>query len=379
MDALCAFATGNGEKLNTDGVDRQKLVALSDRHSVAGIVSYVIHRFGLFENEEIRETLSTRYEKTLSVMLRRSLAAENLSRNFSKLNIPHIPFKGSSVAKYYPVSELRAYSDVDMIVKEKDVATIDSFMKEKGFSRSVADEGIVTCYKKGMEYYEIHTALNIPDDEAMVFSAVWENSELSEGSAYRLNESFHLCYLISHLEKHMRAGGAGIKMYLDIALILRNAENLDFSYIKEKLKESSLYPFFETVLRLCQRWFETEIPFDVAPLDEEIYEKLCSFTLSQGVYGDHTKEGVLESSLARVSSESGKCSKLRFLLKKVFPSNSELYRVFPKYEGRPVSARFAHLFSFVNKEKRKNIRNVMKVDVKAADSRRDFLSSIGCK
>ena len=382
VEALCAFVTENGEKLNTEGVEGKELLALSKRHSVGGIISYVLNRYDLFEDDEISRELSSHYDKTLSVMLRRSLAAENLSRKFSKNNIAHIPFKGSTIASYYPVPELRVYSDVDMIVNEGDLKKIETLMSEKNFERSIADMGVVTCYKKGMEYYEFHTNLNIPDDEKKVFSKIWENAELLEGTSYRFGESFHLCYIVSHLEKHMRAGGAGIKMYLDIALYLKNAKNIDFSLVKEKLMECSLYKFFETVLWLCHKWFMTELPFEITPLGDEVYEELCKFTLSAGVYGDHSKEAGLESALARTAKGSGKCSKLRFVLSRAFPRAGELYRMYPKYEGKPLLlplAWFTHLFSFLRKDKRKNIKAVLATDVESAVSRRDFLVSLGCK
>lgn len=382
VETLCAFLTEDGKKLNTDGVDRQELYTLAKRHSVAGILSYVFSRYQLFEGESISEKFTTQYEKTLSVMLRRSLAAENISRLFSQHGIAHIPFKGSTVARFYPVPELRAYSDVDMIVKEEDLSKIDEIMSSRGFLRSIADMGVVTCYKKGMEYYEFHKSLNIPDDEKEVFSSVWENSAPLTDCLYALDDSFLLCYLISHLEKHMRSGGAGVKMYLDIALFLKNSKSLDFEKVREILKAASLYSFFESVLWLCHKWFLIELPFEVTPMEDRLYSEFCSFTLSDGVFGDHTKEGGLENALMRVSSGSKKCAKFRFIMSRVFPAKEELYRIYPRYEGKtllvPV-AWFTHLFSFLKKDKMKNIKAVVRTDSKAANARREFLDGLGCK
>ena len=54
------------------------------------------------------------------------------------------------------------------------------------------------------------------------FDAAWRYAEPDDGLRYRPASDFHFIYAVCHLAKHLYGGGAGLRMYLDIALYMKN-------------------------------------------------------------------------------------------------------------------------------------------------------------
>ncbi len=383
LKAISAFVNGKTEEYDLSKVNTGELYSLAKRHSMQGLFCYVCDIYNVFpKDSDFYQKIHKDYEKAVSFMSLRHTRAELLSDAFSKMGIQHIEFKGSAVARYYDVPELRVFSDVDMIIKEEDRDAVRRYMEEKEFEYYISDGGIVSCFKKGYEFYEIHTALNLPESEEFLSRNVWEHTYVYKDKALRFEDNFHLSYLISHIEKHIKSGGAGVKMYLDVALYIKNCEKIDLLKVREILEKAGLHSFFDTVLYLCNKWFDTPLPSFAVPLSEDAFERLEYLTLSGGVYGDKSGESNLESALIRQISAGKKGAKLRLFMSHVFPSKTELWRVYPKYEGKNVLVPVAwcnHVFNTVRKGKLKKVKAITNMDVKSAQNRKDFLTDIGCK
>ena len=50
-------------------------------------------------------------------------------------------------------------------------------------------------------------------------------------NVFTLNPSYHFAFLLLHLAKHMASSGAGVRMYLDLAIMLKNEPNIDFDKV----------------------------------------------------------------------------------------------------------------------------------------------------
>ncbi len=382
MGILRGFVTGEYEEYDLSKVDRERLFALAKHQGVAGIVNHALKHGGLFEGEELREKLSEESEKQISLMALRNLRAECLSRELHLEGISHLVFKGPAVARYYPEPEFRTYGDVDIIIHRESRNQVVALLEKKGFEHYISDGGVVDNFKRGHEFYEIHSSLNVPEEIAAVFSEIWENAVPFSESSLCFEDNFHLSYLISHIEKHLHSGGAGVKMYLDIAFYLRNCPSLDLEKVRKKMTLCKIEGFFHTVLYLCHRGFDTPLPEFVKPMDEDVFEKLCEFTLSGGTFGDKSKAASLQNTLAQELSENKKGARARVILGRIFPAKTELWRIYPSFEGKnllvPVAWAY-HVLCFFTKGKFKNVREVMAVDVDGALEKNEFLKSIGCR
>lgn len=384
IELLRGFVTGSKEiKLNTTGVDEGELLALAKRHSVQGIVWHMANTLGHKFSDSTWAELSKAYDRTVMQMINRETAAISLCRKLSSEGIEHILFKGLTVSSCYPVSELRTFGDVDIIVHKEDEEPIREMLKNMGFSHSVADEGVVNAYKKGREHYEFHTALNVSLIKGQeFFDDIWGHTVAFGNDGSKMFEhEFHLCYLISHIEKHVYGGGAGIRMYLDIALYIKaHRDEIDFENVRRILRSCGLDKFLNTVLYLCDRWFSLNVPNWVEDLPEDLYRRVCDFTLSGGIFGELGHTSNISTALHARMSQGRKGARMRLLLSRVFPPKYELYRLYPKFEGKPLLIPIAwlrHIFSVISGKKLSRVKEIAELDTDSASTKQKFLESIG--
>ena len=382
IDVLRAFALDNQQKPNTDSVDMNALFKLAKKHSVVGMVAYTLNRFDLFKSPEQKDKYMHEYDRTVMNMLSRETSAVSLCKSLQQKGIEHILFKGMMVSAAYPVPALRTYGDVDIIIRKSDVEQVKEYLVSLGYRHSVADAGVVNVFDKHKEHYEFHTNLNVSNlKDSSYFDDLWDKCIKGDICSFCFEHSFHLCYLITHLEKHVYGSGAGIRMYLDIALYIKKYKNyIDLEKVHGILSSLGLGVFFDTVLFVCNKWFDLEIPDFVPPLPDEVYEQMCDFTFTGGVFGDMTTEKNAENALRRQMSDGKRNARIRFVLNRIFPPFSELSRLYPKYSGKPWLAPIAwfnHIYRFFRDRKYGRLRVIASADTTEALAKKEFLESIG--
>ncbi len=382
IEILRAFATDSQPKLNTDSVDFEELFGLAKKHSVIGIVAYMLNKYGCFLQEEMQKKYMHEYDRTIMQMSSREFSAAQIIAMLNSNSIPHITFKGMKVSEAYPIAELRTYGDVDIIIRKQDVKRVCEIMSARGFAHSIADAGVVNEFKKNRERYEFHINLNVSNlTDDSFFSKVWENSVNTGECTHQFTHEFHLSYLITHLEKHVYGSGAGLRMYLDIALYIKKyADKMNLDAVRENLVSCGLGKFLDTVMYVCNKWFDMELPLWVTPLSDDVYGRMCEFTFTGGVFGEQGQTRKNEDSVRREMEKGNKAIKFRLFVHRMFPSFYELCRLYPKYNGKPFLAPFAwirHIFDSVRKKKISKVKDIVSVNIQAATMQKEFLNSIG--
>lgn len=384
IDVLRCFAEGTEAKLNITDAQKEEFYTLAKKHSVAGIAAYALKYCDTSAQDDVEAKFAKEYERTVMQMLSREVSALRVCEKLTQMDIPHILFKGITVSSAYPVPQLRAFADVDIIVKQSHLPAIREYMEQSGFNHTLADEGVVNAFKRGRERYEFHNELNVSNvKDTEYFSNIWDNTIVRQGKTFQFNHNFHLCYLICHLEKHVYGSGAGVRMYLDIALYLNKyREDIDIDFVRETLESCDLGRFLNTILYICNRWFGCDVPSFVKSLDDDIYVQFCDFVFLGGVFGNQGKEDVFQDDLRREISSGKKGAKFRFLLSRVFPAACELYRMYPKFENKPLllpAAWFCHVVNVIKKRKISKVKTIVSADVHTAEKKNELLSKIGSK
>lgn len=379
---LKAFATDSKPEINTESVDLRALFSLAKMHSVIGIVAYILNKHSCLPEGELGQKYMHEYDRTIMQMSSREFSAARVIEQLRSENIPHILFKGMKVSEAYPVAELRTYGDVDIIIRKEDEKRLCELLISQGYSHNVADAGVVNEFKKNREHYEFHTNLNVSDvSDSRYFSQMWENTVEIQGCSFGFNHNFHLSYLITHLEKHVHGRGAGLRMYLDIALyISKYSEEIDLNAVKNTLTDCGLGEFFSTVLYVCNRWFDLAVPAWVTPLSDDVYDKMCMFTLDGGVFGERCQGKRIELAVRRELESGKKAVRLRIFMRRVFPPFTELCRLYPCFSGKPLLAPVAwmrHVIGFLKGGKLSKVKEITTVSVDDASAQKDFLRSIG--
>lgn len=294
--------------------------------------------------EGLRPVLRRECLQEVALYAQRANRMTRLAEEFDRNGIDCIFFKGFVLRDYYPVPELRTFGDVDFVIRKEDREKADSLMKELGFAPGDTWEPAYS-YRKGVEYYEIHTdvmEIDVSDkaDYTGYYSHIWEHTcpaqvvKLSHGLEF--TPEFHFLYLLTHIAKHISASGAGVRMYLDIAFFVRHfGDALDWSWVAGELEKLAFTDFANMVFSAVERWFGVESPLPLRAVDEAVMDDFLEFTLSGGIYGyvGRDKGTVFLKQQGRNDREE--VSRVRTILNHAFPPVSSMENRYPYLQKRP--------------------------------------------
>lgn len=305
-----------------------KLKELADIHCVSGILGFMVYQYKLCSSSEMTDYFRKNYMAGILMFTRRAAYMEQLIQEMNQEEIDHLVFKGYVVKDYYPVPELRTYGDIDFAIRRKDRKKSCDLMERLGYGVKTDWEPVYSYYKNS-EFYEIHTDImevNVSDkaDYQEYFSHMWEHAVKKDGCTWELAPEYHFLFLLTHIAKHICGSGAGVRMYLDIAVFIRHfGGSIDWKYICRELHTLNLYDFCCVVLTAVRDWFGVESPMEIQPVSEKIMNDFFVYTLEAGVFGYVDREqGV--NALKRNEKEERKISRFSTLIRRLFPDASSL-------------------------------------------------------
>lgn len=377
LELLRAFIYGEEPKLSGKS-NIEELLKFAYRQKLLGIFAYMNKRWSLFDSKKAK-SLDAAYYSALFESTVRCSKFLKLSEFLSENKIEHMPVKGYYIRELYPVKELRSFGDIDILIHEKDRKRCDSLMKSLGYT--VKNDWEPTySYIKDDEYYEIHTNLfdvRLKDraDMTEYFSSAWLHAKKDSGLRFVPDTEFHLIYIICHLAKHLSTGGAGIRMYLDVALyILRYDSVISWERTEEEFKKLGLERFFHTVLSAVNEWFYVKASCDFEHFGEELSE-LLEFTLDSDIFG-HSRD----NSAIKLRGEER--SKKRTALKILFPPAKQLENRYTFLKRSRLLLPLAWIvrvfknFGLIPK-KIKELVNLKKAEISEVESFDSFMREIG--
>ncbi len=377
LELLRAFIYGEEPKLSGKS-NIEELLKFAYRQKLLGIFAYMNKRWSLFDSKKAK-SLDAAYYSALFESTVRCSKFLKISEFLSENKIEHMPVKGYYIRELYPVKELRSFGDIDILIHEKDRKRCDSLMKSLGYT--VKNDWEPTySYIKDDEYYEIHTNLfdvRLKDraDMTEYFSSAWLHAKKDSGLRFVPDTEFHLIYIICHLAKHLSTGGAGIRMYLDVALyILRYDSVISWERTEEEFKKLGLERFFHTVLSAVNEWFYVKASCDFENFGEELSE-LLEFTLDSDIFG-HSRD----NSAIKLRGEER--SKKRTALKILFPPAEQLENRYTFLKRSRILLPLAWIvrvfknFGLIPK-KIKELVNLKKAEISEVESFDSFMREIG--
>lgn len=328
-----------GQQVEPEGeIDWNAVMRMAQINNTVGILGYLLMTNPGLAPRELTAFGRQQCLREIAVFSSRAEQMKLLIARMNERGIDHLLFKGYLVRELYPVPELRSFGDIDFVIRKEDREKCDSMMLELGFRRE-ADWEPVYSYQKGVEYYEIHTEVlevDVSDkaDYRGYYSHIWEHAVNTEGHTYVFTPEYHLLYLLTHIAKHLSGSGAGIRMYMDIALYVNHyRDTLDWSYVNEQLGILKFERFANMVFTAVERWFGVESPIALTPISDEVLEDFLAFTLEGGVFGKVGRESG-EIYLKKATDEAGGFSRWRVLLRRLFPPASVIEPRYTYLQGR---------------------------------------------
>ncbi|MBE5958642.1 MAG: hypothetical protein E7254_07265 [Lachnospiraceae bacterium] len=318
--------------------DLSKLFQTADRHFLMGIVGYMLTKY---PDEAVREKEIEIRKGYLKYIGYFSQTAQLMKVLISKLNeqeIDHLLMKGFVVKDYYPVPELRTYGDIDFLIRKEDRKKSDDLMVSSGF-RKKKDWEPVYNYVKGTEHYEIHTEIMEVDvskkaDYREYFSHTWERAKLLEGHSYVLSPEDHLIYLLTHIAKHINGSGAGVRMYLDIAVYMKHFENkMDLNYLRGELEKLALLPFTNFVFDLIRVYFDVDVKGWKSNVSKEELEEFMTMTFDGGTFGTVGRDAGLIT-LKQAEKTENAVSRVKIVLNRLFPAAKTIENRYTYLQGK---------------------------------------------
>jgi hypothetical protein len=213
------------------------MTELINAHGIIALAAYNINAAGL-EKEIPAEALATIENGYRQSMVRNVWQTQRWKEVNTILNnagIKHILLKGMALEHtIYGARGLRQMNDTDILIKREESAEAWHLLQKEGFTirtpksplhiRMIRDisNHLPALYKDGYAL-EIHTQLfdhktrKESGDPDLFADAVEIN--INNEKALILNEDVHLRYLVSHFERHARAGECQLRSYADILML----------------------------------------------------------------------------------------------------------------------------------------------------------------
>jgi len=229
------------------------LLKLAKRHEVQPIVAYALLNAGGLTAEQEQRCRKLIYA-AVAHQERMDQELKRICSLLEEAGIPHMPLKGAVIRKFYPEPWMRTSGDIDILVKDAEIAA--KLLVRKGFIRKETDAHEITLTSPSGIMIELHFLLIETDPQVnALLERVWKYSTYRSGSNhYEMEPEMLYYYHIAHMAKHMILGGCGIRFFVDTWL-LNEKLPLDNEKESQLLCAGGLSVFAEQAERLGQVWF----------------------------------------------------------------------------------------------------------------------------
>lgn len=318
-------------------INWEKVYALAHIHGVSGALYLTVQKIDK-DKGPTQSTLKKLKADFFATMLRyeqQEKAYQEITKKLSNEKIEHIFFKGAVIREYYLVKQMRTLGDIDFLLHEKDQRVVSKALLEIGYKKYKVSTRHVE-YKKGNVHIEAHgkmmnDEINEKADYISYFQNVWENScKIDNSYRYNINIEYHLLYLLTHIAKHFYDCGAGVRMILDIAVIINKfGASIDFDYLWKELEKLKLDAFARNIFELCIRYFEVYVPNIKIQLDDKAFDMISNYILEGGTFGFNNRNlAICNIRQEYDKTADHKRAKIKAFWKKIFLNYKEMINTY---------------------------------------------------
>lgn len=324
IELLKAELNGEAARELPRECDPEQIFALAEYHSVSGMALYALERNGTVIDGGLLEKWRQARDKAIVKDITQQAELEQLGESFAAAGIRYLPLKGSVLKQLYPQSDMRTMSDIDILIDGENAEGVRKILLEMGYTCEDYDKGVHDVYyMPPVMNIEIHRALfeEHGKEYAEVFSDPWGMSETGDGIVYRFGGDVFFAYLLAHAAAHCEDCGIGIRAIMDLYVYTEREKGVDIERAFEILEPTGKAEIARELYELSQIWFG-EAAHTVKT------ERMERYILESGVHG------TIENSAQNCIDKSG--GKLRYVLKKLFPSFSFMRSQYPILKRFPL-------------------------------------------
>lgn len=330
ISLLCAHLNGISPPPPSDEIDWKIIWSLSQNHHVTGMIAQAVKKLdSKYQPSKQRMSYLNQYLGfTLQNYEMKIRTLSKIKEVLERAETRYLLVKGAVTRELYPAPALRTSGDTDVIVDTENYENVVETLKTNGFTL-LAQRRNVSVLKYGDEDIEIHNELeSINDKTDELFlnpfdGAISENN----GNMYILKPEYSLLYTIIHFLMHIKAGGAGVRMLMDIDVLIRKSTKAAQNHLFVLADEVDITKAVSITFALCKAWFNTPIETDYDLKSEpEFFETITSMILDGGTFGfDNGGAGLVYLTKAMdENKEVTAITRLKALFKYLFPKRSYL-------------------------------------------------------
>ncbi len=268
------------EPLDEETIDI--LYKLAKRHELAPLAAEGLMRAGVrlsgdagakFKRQRMAAIFSDETKNAACIRLRDILNAER---------VEHIFLKGFVLRNYYPEPWLRTRCDIDVLVRREQLDMACKALAEAGYTRGKEGAHDITFQTPEGVPLELHFVLVSDEENVKIDSLehVWDYAApIHDGSfCYEMDDAMFYCYHLSHIAKHLRVSGCGLRLFIDLWL-LDHLPDIDTEKRRKLLEDGGLVRFAQVASSLAESWMTDR------PYQDDIHAELADFVISSNVHG----------------------------------------------------------------------------------------------
>ncbi len=361
-----------------DELNYKELYLLSKKHQITPLVYDGLYKIkGNFNGTEQFKNL------TLPLLLidQNQLAClKQIETVFAQNEIDYMPLKGSSIKALYPMPEFRLMGDLDLLIKESQYPKIKDILVPLGYVEQLeSDHELIWKSKSGITI-ELHKRL-IPsynDDYYSYYSNPWEKAVLENNHRFSMTNEDEYLYIFTHLTKHYRDGGIGLRHMIDIWYYKMKHPSLDMDYIYNELQKLELKDFHQNISDTLDVWFNDKE-------DTELSDHITERIITSGSFGLSEIKKTAYAARLSAKEASASSAKKKTLLRLIFLPFDIMKEKYPVLNKAPFLLPIMWVVRWVDAilHKRKSISSnaaqLSKINTAVVDSYNEELKKVGLK
>jgi hypothetical protein len=299
-----------------------------------------------------------------------TMAIEELHQLFNINQIKHIFLKGSFLKTIYPESYMRSMGDIDIFVDSERMETIHEVLPIHGFAFESSGPTHDTFVNSERIHIEVHPAIDTHFDEKShaVFKKVWEEAIPIKAYQYSFDHEHQMIYLLSHLIKHLRSSGVGLRQILDIGVFRNDVRaKIDETKLETMLELTGLKRFYQVMIWLNEVWFgyPSDMTFPTE-FNDAFLEEVTTFISASGIHGkaQDFNRALPKLTNTRMKIRNRKMAKISYLLNILFLPYEDMVSMRPylkKHKWLLPYAWIERFFQLVFKKGRRSLKKIQEV------------------
>ena len=237
-----------------------ELYMMAKRHSLTGLVGHALEAQNLFKESSVSALFQKAIFNEIYYYEKLNYTYQMLCETLENARIAFLPLKGCILRQYYPQPWMRTSGDIDLLVHKDDFSSAETVLTSAlGLTKTGETKHDVSFHSADGIHLELHYELierGRAGKACQVLERIWEHATPVQGKSYQheLDDAMFYFYHVAHMAKHFESAGCGIRMLLDLCILMESMEN-SRSQIDVLLREGGLQKFDNVVCDLCRVWF----------------------------------------------------------------------------------------------------------------------------